>query len=191
MYHQPGTTFAHMWTNGDSCLNLWGMARGASGVTRFVWESDNVGRKLGALFCTLYQARKCTLKEPVFSKESKSPTTVCSRKGDAYRILQWLWPCSPTLCDGNTIGMCFKNCVLTFLESDQNSNKSGYDMITLRDPVGRTLLPCIQRHPKDFVILFTVLTLRHMTSGCSVFRREPYVAYFCPQDPHGNFFGGV
>ncbi len=52
VYHHLGYHISSHVNNGDSCWNLWGMAWGASGATRFVWENDNLWQRLGALFWT-------------------------------------------------------------------------------------------------------------------------------------------
>ncbi len=66
-----GATLAHVWTNGNSHWNFWGLAQSASGATTFIWESDNVRRKLGVLFWTPPQARKCTLERQSSLKKQK------------------------------------------------------------------------------------------------------------------------
>ncbi len=63
--------------------------------------------------------------------------------------------------------MCLKSCVHTFFKSDENSNKFGYSMMTMCNPIGHIFL-MTALHPKvpeDFAILPTVQTLHHVTSG--------------------------
>ncbi len=96
--------------------------------------------------------------------------------------------------------MCLKICVQTFPKSDQNSNRSGYCMMTMYDSVGRTLL-MTTLHPKaskDFFIFLRVQILHHVTSGCFFllkralccvkFATDAEVKIFLSRRSSGKFF---